>query len=269
MNKEKQQQAKNLYFQTDLPKAQIAALLNISRRSLHYWIKQNNWERLKLSATHLPAMLAENNYLLIAQYQRHLLSEDRIMQPLTHQEANTLYKLALTAKKLKNHSTLNEGMEIFAHLIERVNKKSPELAEQLAPFIEEHIENWASITLGQFKPDDLNDMGYFPSLHEGPHSPDGSRDGNSLSPGEGRGEAFTEQQLDRADIMAWEYEEELKQQLQHFEQKQATILNNPEATNADKEENESIIKHIKAQILKLSEEESVTLPPRRTDCHRE
>ncbi len=127
MLNEKQIQAKGLYFQTDLNKSQIADLLGVSRRSLHYWIRENNWDRLKRSATHLPAMLAENCYMIINQFTQQLLSENRIMRPVTHQEAETLHKLTLSIKKLKNHSTLNESMELFAHFMERINKKSPAL----------------------------------------------------------------------------------------------------------------------------------------------
>jgi hypothetical protein len=62
MENEKKQQAKHLFLQSELTKSQIAGLLNVSRRSLSYWVKEGDWQRLKDSATHLPAILAENCY---------------------------------------------------------------------------------------------------------------------------------------------------------------------------------------------------------------
>lgn len=246
---EKQQQAKQLYFQTDLTKTQIAGLLNVSRRSLHYWICQNNWERLKRSATHLPAMLAENCYLLISQYQRQLLSEDRIMQPINHLEAETLHKLALTVKKLKNHSTLNESMEMFAHFMERVSKRSPELAAQIAPFVEEHIQDWASLSPSQFKPDNINDIGYLSTPADHPNANE-----------EAHQEFIKERNLDGADIHAWDTEVELHDQLEYFEKKQEAIQNDPQSTEDDKQQNERIIKNIKTRIQNLPKDDSFPPP---------
>ena len=50
MKQEQQQQAQNLYFQTDLSKAEIASMLGISRRTLCYWVPDYNWDHIKKSA---------------------------------------------------------------------------------------------------------------------------------------------------------------------------------------------------------------------------
>ncbi len=88
MNIEKKQQARNLFFQTELTKSQIATLLGISRRSLTYWIKEGSWQRLKKSAAHLPAILAENCYHLIGNLTEHYLSERRLTNPVSSKEVS-------------------------------------------------------------------------------------------------------------------------------------------------------------------------------------
>ncbi|MCW3122613.1 MAG: hypothetical protein JWQ38_2105 [Flavipsychrobacter sp.] len=65
MHLEKRLQAKNLYFQTELTKTQIATLLQVSRRSVSNWVKEGDWARLKMSAAHLPAIIAENCYHIL------------------------------------------------------------------------------------------------------------------------------------------------------------------------------------------------------------
>lgn len=117
MKQDQQQQAQRLYFQTDLTKTEIADALGISRRSLHYWVKDNQWDRLKKSAEHMPSLLAENCYLIMAKLQEHILSELRTMKPPTPQEINSLHKLTLTIRNLKGRSTLNETLEMSANFI--------------------------------------------------------------------------------------------------------------------------------------------------------
>ncbi len=248
MNNEKQQQAKGLYFQTDLTKTQIAELLGISRRSLHYWIRQNNWDRLKRAATHLPAMLAENCYMIINQFTTHLLSENRIMRPVTHLEAETLHKLTLSVKKLKNHSTLNESMEMFAHFMERINKKSPALAEQITPFVEEYVEDWAKINVHQFKPENFNDQGFIPIPAS--DSPEYQQQ-------------TAEFQKDIADISAWEDEQAYKafqQRITHLDDTDTTTTPSPlgegrgEASPAISKETLAYMREVEEFIKKQNED---------------
>ena len=181
MNTEQQQQAQHLYFQTDLTKTQIAELLNISRSSLHFWIRENNWDRLKKSAAHLPSLLAENCYHIIAHFTESLLSECRVMRPITHQEADTLHKLTLTVKKLKTQSTLNEAMEMFAFFMESVKAKSAGLAESITPHVNAFIASRASIHRHHMLPENFNDNGFLPVKEEN----------------------VKETQLDIQDIMEW------------------------------------------------------------------
>jgi Putative ATPase subunit of terminase (gpP-like) len=181
MLQEQQAQARELFFQTDLTKTQIADMVGIPRRTLHYWVRQNNWQRIKESAAHMPSILADRCYHIFARFSEQLLSEDRIMRPVTHKEADTLHKLTLTIGKLKNRSTVNESMEMFGVLMDNINRKAPDLAERLVPFIDEYIAQRASIDVSMFRAPDLDDMGLIPHKEAD----------------------ITEQQQDLADIMDW------------------------------------------------------------------
>lgn len=169
----KESQARNLFFQTELSKTRIAELVGIPRRTLHYWIRERNWDRQKTCAAHMPAMLAENVYHLLARLTQQLMAEDRIARPITRHEADTLHKLTLTVNKLKNRSTLNESMEMFGLFMDDVHSKNPEFAKQLMPFVDNFIGSRADLNLAQFR--------YIPPALED----------------------VTETQQDIADIMAW------------------------------------------------------------------
>ena len=181
MNKTLQAQAQKLYFQSDLSKTEISEMLGIPRRTLHYWIREKNWDRIKRSAAQMPSLLAENIYHIIARFTQQLLGEDRINRPITRHEADTLHKLVLTISKLKARTTLNESMEMFGTFMENVNQKAPEMAQQINPFVDDYIAGRAATNIQQFRPDNMNDFGLIPKQEAN----------------------LTEEQLDLQDIMAW------------------------------------------------------------------
>ncbi len=139
MKQEQQQQAQNLYFQTDLSKAEIASMLGISRRTIHYWAHDNNWDQIKKDAAHMPSILAGNCYHIMAKMQEDMLSEKRTEKAPTWQEVNALYKLTLTISKLQSRCTLNETLEMGTHFMEFVNDLSPQTADLIKPFIDSYI----------------------------------------------------------------------------------------------------------------------------------
>ncbi len=181
MNSTLQAKAQKLFFQSDLSKTEISEMLGIPRRTLHYWIREKNWDRIKRSSAQMPSLLADNIYHIIARFTQQLLGEDRINRPITHKEADTLHKLTLTIGKLKTRNTLNESMEMFGLFMESVNQKSPEMAQQLVPFVDDYISGRAATNIQQFRPDNMNDLGLIPKQEAN----------------------LTEEQLDMQDIMAW------------------------------------------------------------------
>jgi len=142
MKQEQMQQAQTLYFQTDLSKSEIADMLGVSRRALHYWAQYNQWERIKKSAAHMPSALAENCYFIMAKMQEDILSEAHSTKPVTFQEVSSLYKLTLTINKLQKR-TLNQTLEMSDQFMEFVNQQNPEAADFIKPYIDGFITSHA------------------------------------------------------------------------------------------------------------------------------
>ena len=138
MKHKEQEQAKELYFQTNMSKTEIAASVGVNRRTILLWSKQDNWDKLRHSARHLPAMVAEKCYYLIDRLTTGLL-QDPSLFTLSFKDAQTIHLLATSIKKLKNRSTVNESMEMFNFFYEGLKKKNPELAAEVLPEIEEYI----------------------------------------------------------------------------------------------------------------------------------
>ncbi len=152
MTNEQKAKAKHLYFQTDMSRTQIADRVGVPRRTLYYWIKTQNWDKLKTSAEHMPALLAEKCYHMMGKLSDSILSEDRNGEPITYREANTIHKLTITINKLKNRATLNENMEMFGYFMDSMFGQDPELAERISPFVDTFIETHAGLSATDFTP---------------------------------------------------------------------------------------------------------------------
>ena len=155
--------ARDLYFQTDLTKSEIAQQLGVSRRTIQYWVAQYDWARQKKNAEHMPTFLAENCYHIISNLQNNILSEDRVCQPVTLPEVNMLYRLTLTVNKLKTRATLNENMEAFLRFSENIEAENPGLAEAIAPYINKYITAESARNHTQYWPKKLNSIGHIPT----------------------------------------------------------------------------------------------------------
>src|ERR1700721_1874323 len=138
MKYQEQEKAKELYFQTNMTKTDIAATVGVNRRTILLWCKQGNWEKLRQSSRHLPAIVAEKCYYLLDHFTTKLL-QDPDLFTLSFKDAQTIHMLTTSIKKLKNRSTVNESMEMFNFFYEGLKKKNPQLAADILPEIEEYI----------------------------------------------------------------------------------------------------------------------------------
>jgi len=144
MKAEQQKQAESLFFQTNLSKTEIAQIIGVSRRTLHYWVQQNHWDRIRESAQVMPTALAGNCYLILARLQDSILSPERADKPITLQEVNTMHRLTLTISKLNKRGALNENLELMTYFLEFAHSHDPRMAELLKPVVDEFIRTRAA-----------------------------------------------------------------------------------------------------------------------------
>ncbi|HXS37616.1 MAG TPA: hypothetical protein VN721_13010 [Flavipsychrobacter sp.] len=106
----KKQQARDLYFQTDLTQTRIAELLDVDRKTIYLWIKEGAWAEIKRSAKHTPSILAEQYYSQLLAINQMIAAREEQPYP-TPQEAETIRKLTLTIKHIKDGQTRGETIE--------------------------------------------------------------------------------------------------------------------------------------------------------------
>jgi DNA-binding XRE family transcriptional regulator len=209
MKNEQQKQAENLYFQTDLSKTEIAKTIGVSRRSVHYWVHDNNWEYIKKCTQTMPVQLAQNCYFIMAKLQESILSGDRAGQPVTMQEVNAMYKLTMTINKLKDRSTLSENLQVMAGFMEHVKSSSPVTAAALQPVVNDYIDVQARKQSSSDMPPNFSARGHIPVKQED----------------------HIEAMLDLEDIKAWAAEEATQREHSPAQTRSAPTANaNEEAT---------------------------------------
>ena len=157
MKNEQQQLAKELFLDTNLSKTEIAEKVGVDRRTIRIWSQEGNWENLRRSSQHLPAMVAEKCYYLIDQYATHLLSDGGTISTFSHKDAHAINQLASAIKKIKTRSAVNESMEMFNYFIEDVKRKDPKMAENISPFIEDYLTKRKDITTSDFRLSGFNE----------------------------------------------------------------------------------------------------------------
>ncbi len=135
MNAELQAKARKLYLQTDLSKTEIATVLGIPIRTLHYWVGVQRWDIQKQCALQAPSVIVTNCYQILANFTGQLLAPERRDTLMTHKEAETIHKLTVTISKLKARTTLGENMDIFNNFLQNIRSYSPQLADLIAPHV--------------------------------------------------------------------------------------------------------------------------------------
>jgi predicted DNA-binding protein YlxM (UPF0122 family)/phosphoribosylformylglycinamidine (FGAM) synthase PurS component len=159
MKQDQQQNAERLFFQTDLSNSAIAETVGVSRRTLYYWVKDNEWDRLKKSAQHMPSLLAENMYLIMAKMQADLMSEAHAYTPVTPQEIKMIDMASRTINRLRNRHTVNETLELQAHLMDYVQQQHPDAVATLQPIIKGFLKSRAKVQPHQFMAGRLSNTG--------------------------------------------------------------------------------------------------------------
>ena len=146
MKSDKQKQAYNLYFQTNLSQAEIAKIIDVDRKTIHNWLTDGNWRQLKKSSRHIPSRIVEQLYYMVANITHEVLSRGHDPVPRTY-ELDALRRLTISIRHLKNRQTINESIESFTELAEIINLKDPELADKLRPHIKDYVHERADFKI--------------------------------------------------------------------------------------------------------------------------
>jgi DNA-binding XRE family transcriptional regulator len=126
-----QQQAQNLYFQTELSQAEIANIVGVSSRTICRWINKENWKRMKEATRCAPIAIVEKLYFQLNEINDYILSREPGRRFASKDEADIIRKLTMSIDKLKQQVGLNESIQIMMGFTTYVSKRDLDLAKKI------------------------------------------------------------------------------------------------------------------------------------------
>lgn len=134
-----EQQAFNLYFQTNLTQQQIADTLSINRKTLYTWISEGDWKRKRYTARHAPSVLVEQYYEQLANINRAIAARTDNPTP-TREEADIMRKISMTIKQVRKLLTPCEVMDLFTDFTMTLSrKKKYEEINKIMPLMNTYV----------------------------------------------------------------------------------------------------------------------------------
>ncbi len=140
---EKQQQAHDLYFNTDKTQQEIADILDVNRRTIYLWVKQGRWAEMKAAARQMPSIIQQNLYNYINAVSDKINKRDEDDRCPTMEEVEKMRKLLNMANSIGKKHT-GAYIEAFQELQLFIFNRDAALATQLR----EHIADYARGTVG-------------------------------------------------------------------------------------------------------------------------
>ncbi len=141
--------ARMLYLKDNLSQAEIAGRVGTSAQTITKWKADGNWESLKANFVISRQETLSRTYAQINQIFDSLESENlegaRVVRPIKPSEADTLSKLASTAKSLETELSISIYIDVFIKfgnwLREADFTLSKKMVELQDAFIKEQLRN--------------------------------------------------------------------------------------------------------------------------------
>ena len=130
MKFEQKQLAKDLYLHTDKSQLEIADILDVDRKTVRTWMKDGQWESMKIAALQAPGIILQNLYNHIGQVEKKIQDRPAEDRCPTKDEVEMLRKLINMTKVIGGRHT---GSFIMAYeqLVRYANKKNHDLGTQI------------------------------------------------------------------------------------------------------------------------------------------
>lgn len=131
---DKKQQAQYLYMAGGHTQAQIAQLVGVSERTVHTWVHQYSWNKLRLGAFQAPATIADNLCAQLMEMQNTIAAREPGNRFPTMQEAEVTRKLVTCLEKMKKYPSLAQNMQVLETFRNYIRPVDKEFARQLGNY---------------------------------------------------------------------------------------------------------------------------------------
>ena len=136
---EKKQQAQFIYMAGGKTQKEIADMIGVSERSVHSWVHQYAWDKLRLAAFQAPATIADNLSAQIVELQNVIAAREPGKRYPTPQEAEVSRKLISSWEKMKRHPSLSVNMQVLETFRNYIRPVDKDFAQKLGRYTNDFI----------------------------------------------------------------------------------------------------------------------------------
>ena len=133
------EQARRLFFQSNLTQQQIADISGVHVRTVFDWINQGNWKRAKDMVLNAPTFLAEQYYAQLSALNNTIAARKDAPYP-TKEESEIMRRVTGTLKTIKTKQTRSELVDTLADFSAFAADHSPAITELLTTIVGEYLE---------------------------------------------------------------------------------------------------------------------------------
>ena len=103
---DQKKQALDLYINQSFTQQQVADAVGVCVRTVHNWIKQHAWDRLRLATHQAPALIADNFSSQLVELQNNIAAREPGKRFPTTQEMEVMRKLTVCINNTKKTVSL-------------------------------------------------------------------------------------------------------------------------------------------------------------------
>ena len=123
---DQKKQALDLYINQSFTQQQVADAVGVCVRTVHNWVKQHAWDRLRLATHQAPALIADNFSSQLVELQNSIAAREPGKRFPTIQETEIMRKLTVciaNTKKTVSLPQVTQMMRMFRSFVFDTRKK--------------------------------------------------------------------------------------------------------------------------------------------------
>jgi hypothetical protein len=136
---DKKQRAQFIFMTEGKSQKEIAAEVGVSERTVHTWIHQYAWDKLRLAALQAPATIADNICSQLVELQNTIAAREPGNRFPTLQEAEVTRKLIVCLEKMKKYPSLSQNMQMLETFRNYVRPLDKDFSRKLGGYTEKFL----------------------------------------------------------------------------------------------------------------------------------
>ncbi|MEO8589417.1 MAG: phage terminase small subunit-related protein [Flavobacteriales bacterium] len=141
---EKRRTAQQLYVRNSMQGQEIAALLDVSEKTISKWKIADNWDRQRAAMVTTKPQELQRMYAQLSELNTAIEQRDPGKRYANSLEADVINKLASAIKKLEDETGLSATVNAFIAFIDWLRKKDLDKAKEFGELADHYIKHLAS-----------------------------------------------------------------------------------------------------------------------------